>query len=100
MQTPAIVNTFNESELFKQLGFSIVDLGENSLVLAIGDTNVSHSGGFGVLKTTGINGAVIAAAMESAIGICGYLAFEDGPAGVIELSQKILRIIRKKPYPM
>ena len=97
MTPEEILRLFNESELFKNLGFSITELNENSLILEISDDNPCHRGGFGSLEGTGINGAVISAAMESAIGICGFSAFGGQPSGVIELSVKMLRVIRKKP---
>ncbi|PWC14024.1 PaaI family thioesterase [Brenneria corticis] len=97
MPKETIARNFNESALFKSLGFHMVAINENSVVMEISDDNPCHQGGFGILTDTGINGAVISAAMESAIGICGYYAFGCKPAGVIELSVKILRVIRKKP---
>lgn len=97
MTAEKIARAFNESDLFKSLGFHISELNEDSLGLEISDNNPCHRGGFGFLEETGINGAVISAAMESAIGICGFNTFGGKPAGVVEISVKILRVIRKKP---
>ena len=95
--TEKISRFFNESDLFKSLGFYITELNETSVTLEISGNNPCHRGGFGFLEETGINGAVISAALESAVGICGFSAFGGRPAGVIELSVKMLRVIRKKP---
>ena len=92
-----ITRAFNESQLFQNLGFCITALEENSLVLEISGSNACHRGGFGFLEDMGINGAVVSAAMESAMGICGFISFGGAPAGVIEMSVKMLRIVRKKP---
>lgn len=88
---------FNDSALFRTLGFSIIEIKDDAIVMEINDDNPCHQGGFGVLTSIGMNGAVISAALESAIGLCGFNALGREPAGVIELSVKILRIIRKKP---
>ncbi|GLW36137.1 oxidoreductase [Pectobacterium actinidiae] len=92
-----LVSLFNNSALFKSLGFNIIEIRDESIVMEINDDNPCHQGGFGVLTSLGINGAVISAALESAIGLCGFNALGREPAGVIELSVKILRVIRKKP---
>ncbi|QDX31005.1 PaaI family thioesterase [Dickeya poaceiphila] len=92
-----LTSIFNDSVLFKTLGFSIIDIKDNSIVMTINDNNPCHEGGFGALTSIGINGAVISAALESAIGLCGFNTLGRKPAGVIEISVKILRIIRKKP---
>ncbi|MEE3650592.1 MULTISPECIES: PaaI family thioesterase [unclassified Brenneria] len=91
------LSLFNASALFKSLGFSIVEINDDALIMEIADDNPCHQGGFGVLASTGINGAVVSAALESAIGLCGFRALGGQPAGVIELSVKLLRVIRKKP---
>ncbi|AXW87065.1 oxidoreductase [Lonsdalea britannica] len=97
MVTAQGLQVFNDSPLFKALGFRVIDCDEQHLVLEVGDNNPCHQGGFGTLKTVGINGAVISAALECAIGLCGFHSFGGRPAGVVELSVKMLRVIRKKP---
>lgn len=90
-----LASFFNGSTLFQVLGFSIIEIKGDAIVMEINDNNPCHQGGFGVLTSLGMNGAVISAALESAIGLCGFNALGREPAGVIELSVKILRIIRK-----
>ncbi|MFP1909033.1 PaaI family thioesterase [Lonsdalea quercina] len=97
MNTDHYLQKFNNSPLFTALGFRVIACDELRLTLEIGDDNPCHQGGFGTLETVGINGAVISAALESAIGLCGFYAFGGRPAGVVELSVKMLRVIRKKP---
>ncbi|AIA69932.1 putative oxidoreductase [Pectobacterium atrosepticum SCRI1043] len=92
-----LASLFNNSALFKALGFNIIEINDDAIVMEINDDNPCHQGGFGVLTSLGINGAVISAALESAIGLCGFNALGREPAGVVELSVKILRVIRKKP---
>ncbi|KPB71903.1 Uncharacterized protein AC507_3765 [Pseudomonas syringae pv. maculicola] len=45
----------------------------------------------------GINGAVLCAALEAAIGLGGHAALGHTPAGVIELSVKLLRQVVTSP---
>nr|WP_113868950.1 PaaI family thioesterase [Brenneria salicis]NMN92948.1 acyl-coenzyme A thioesterase PaaI-like protein [Brenneria salicis ATCC 15712 = DSM 30166]RBP58617.1 acyl-coenzyme A thioesterase PaaI-like protein [Brenneria salicis ATCC 15712 = DSM 30166]RLM29368.1 oxidoreductase [Brenneria salicis ATCC 15712 = DSM 30166] len=92
-----LASLFNDSALFQALGFSIIEINDDVIVMEINDENPCHQGGFGILTSLGINGAVISAALESAIGLCGFNALGREPAGVVELSVKILRVIRKKP---
>ncbi|NOJ24169.1 PaaI family thioesterase [Vibrio coralliilyticus] len=88
------VSSLNELPLFKALGFRIVHLDETSVVLHLDEENPCYRGGFGVLQNVGVNGSVICAALEAAIGVCGYASLGHQPAGVIEFSAKILRIVR------
>lgn len=97
METDHDLQRFNDSPLFNALGFRVTACDEQHLTLDIADDNPCHQGGFGILQALGINGAVISAALESAIGLCGFNAFGGRPTGVVELSVKILRVIRKKP---
>ncbi|RLM21853.1 oxidoreductase [Brenneria alni] len=93
----SLVPNLNNSALFQALGFTIIEIKADAIVMEINDNNPCHEGGFGVLTSVGINGAVISAGLELAMGICGFNALGREPAALIELSVKILRVIRKKP---
>ncbi|BBG29151.1 PaaI family thioesterase [Zymobacter palmae] len=97
MTSDDVVKRFNHSALFERLGLHIYHLDDHSLRLHLNDDNPCHRGGFGVLEDIGINGSVISAAMEAAIGLCGLNALGGMPSGVIEFSMKLLRIVRHKP---
>lgn len=87
----------DRSALFQNLGLKVVTLSEDSVCLAIEGPHPSHGGAFGDFAQAGVNGAVICAALETAIGLCGHAALGHEPAGVIELSVKLLRLLRKLP---
>jgi len=87
----------DRSPLFQSLGLSVVTLSADSVCLAIAASRPTHGGAFGDLARPGINGAVLCAALETAIGLCGHAALGHTPAGVIELSVKLLRQVRHLP---
>ncbi|MBB4132048.1 MULTISPECIES: PaaI family thioesterase [unclassified Xanthomonas] len=90
-------DVLDRSPLFQSLGLSVVTLSADSVCLAIAEPHPTHGGAFGDLTQPGINGAVLCAALEAAIGLCGHAALGHTPAGVIELSVKLLRQVRRLP---
>ena len=66
-----------------------LDLGDPSIVrLTLASVGAQHLGGLG---TRAVNGAVIAALFDAALGIAGTLQFPGQRAGTVELSIKLMR---------
>lgn len=88
------LQNLNELPLFKALGFRIIFMDDTAVQLQLDEKNACYGGAYGVSRNVGINGSVICAALEAAIGLCGHSSLGGQPAGVIEFSVKILRIVR------
>ncbi|CAQ84312.1 MULTISPECIES: PaaI family thioesterase [Photorhabdus] len=92
--TDGSIEAFNHSPLFKTLGFTIVEWGVDFVDLRIQHGNPCHAGSFGKNTAVGINGAIVTAALESAVGISGFIGFGCTPSGVVALDIKMMQIIR------
>ncbi|OCQ52016.1 hypothetical protein Ppb6_02810 [Photorhabdus australis subsp. thailandensis] len=92
--TDGSIEAFNHSPLFKTLGFTIVEWGVDFVDLRIQHGNPCHAGSFGKNTAVGINGAIVTAALESALGISGFIGFGCTPSGVVALDIKMMQIIR------
>lgn len=94
MQDEISLKNLNDLPLFKALGFEVTCMDETSVQIRLDEKNECYGGAYGVSGGIGINGSVICAALEAAIGLCGHSSLGGQPAGVIEFSAKILRIVR------
>lgn len=86
---------FNNSILFQNFNFSLkVKSCGSSVDISILELSEIHRGAFGTDSKVGINGAVVSAGFEAAIGVMGLIGFQAQASGVIELSVKYLKILR------
>jgi acyl-coenzyme A thioesterase PaaI-like protein len=76
----------------------VFDLADAAVVrLKLGTVAEHHLGGLG---TRAINGAVIAAMFDAALGVAGTLQFPGQRAGTVELSIKLMRPAFEAPLEM
>ncbi|MDH5929585.1 hypothetical protein L8S13_25330, partial [Vibrio lentus] len=87
---------FNSSSLFKTLDFEITSYQDDCLKLQMNHNNELHSGSFGKHTSIGANGLIVTAGLEAAIGVLGVLNYNGQSAGVIEISVKLVKVIRGK----
>ncbi|MCC4597098.1 PaaI family thioesterase [Xanthomonas campestris pv. phormiicola] len=97
MNADALRNALDRSPLFQSLGLRVRALAADGVCLGIDAECPTHAGAFGMPDRPGINGAVLCAALEAAIGLCGQACLGDAPAAVIELSVKLQRPVRTAP---
>ena len=87
-------DSFNSLPGMKAMG-AMLDLSDERVVrVRLPEVRAEHQGGMG---SAAVNGAVIAAMFDAALGVAGVVQFPGRRAGTVELSVKFLRPTRGQP---